>query len=154
MAALIMGDFELFHMNLWIRLFRRLLMVGGIPWTRVRNWVRPPTTMETISLCPSMEGWTRFHRASAASMRSTVGVQTAVSFTPLPTKAPRTWVGSPSLAILVPGGIGSWDGWRRLVCMTRCRWDGVPTGIRMVFWVLNLAPDAWHHLCRMSWRAL
>src|SRR5882762_597378 len=101
-----------------------------------------------INLHPSIVGWPWFHWARAVSMRSIVGVQTAVSFMPLLMKAPRAWVGSPSWAILMSWGMGSWDGWRHLVSETWLRCVGVPIGISMVFWVLNLAPDVRHHFCR------
>ncbi|CAK5280491.1 unnamed protein product, partial [Mycena citricolor] len=91
-------------------------------------------TMSIISLLPSIDGFPCSQYSSALSIFSRVLAHVPTCSTLFPIHAPKHLTGSPSLAIFTCSGIKSM----------------VPIGIISVLFMLNLAPDALHHLSIMS----
>src|ERR1700722_5436447 len=135
-----------FHIKVLI-LFVNLFSISlGIPCTLVRYWVIPAIIICTISLLPSIVGWLFAHCCSWTSILSSVLDHTPDCSMLFPIHALKILVGSPSLAMWMFPGIGTWFGLSFLVSTTFLWYSGAPIGIISVFAILNLAPDAVHHL--------
>lgn len=89
------------HMKVRIVFFNTVSIDLGIPCAFVRNWVIPPTTIWTISLFPSSDGWHRFHRFSVFSILPRTGSQVVTLFISFPIHAPSVLIGFPSLAMRI-----------------------------------------------------
>src|SRR6267154_3235039 len=126
----------------------------GIPCALVRNCVMPPMNICMINRFPSSIGWPLFHLLRVVSILSRIGSQGVVLSSSFPIQAPRDLMGLLSWAILIVFSQGSSSVISFLVVITvvLCALD--PIGRISVFSMLNLAPDARHHFCRMSFRSL
>lgn len=90
-----------------------------------------------------------FHLRSLDSIFSTMGDQTDGSCTLFPSHAPSMRIAWPSRAIRTSGGNATDVMFSFEDVISDCRYSGVPTGIISVLSMLNLAPEAQHHVDRM-----
>ena len=104
------GVFPLSQMKFLIIRCSDVITAVGMPWALVRNWVMPPTTIWTMRCFASKVGFEVVQLSSVFLILSSVVLHSWALSMSFPIHAPRTRVGCPSIAILIPGGSGVSDG--------------------------------------------